>query len=147
MTAPDGSSRISDYHSLNDVLGRAVGPVQQQVSRRYEPLLGVLDQLFEDYDEILTNYGLRISRAAAWYNAQRLLDPASHDAARAAIARAPEVTLRELIDPPLLSLRILFRGARVIARAARRWPSAPRTVPPPRARRRARKLEVASQAS
>lgn len=126
LTAPDGSSRISDYHLLNDVLGRTIPEIQTELTRRYEPLLGILDHLFEDYDEILTDYGLRISRAAAWYNAHRLLDPASRENAREAIARSPAVTLAEILDPPLLSVRFAFRIARLISRITRRWPSAPR---------------------
>ena len=54
LRAPDGSSRIADYHRLNDVLGAAIGPIQDEISRRYDPWLHVLDQLFEHYDEILS---------------------------------------------------------------------------------------------
>lgn len=123
LSAPDGSSRIADYHRINDVLGDAIAGIQAEVSRRYDPLLHVLDHLLEDYDEILTSYGLRISRATAWYNAHRLLDPSSRRDASAAIARSPAVTLHEILEPPLWSLRVVFRGARLVARAARRWPS------------------------
>jgi hypothetical protein len=129
LAAPDGSSRIGDYHRLNDVLGSAIADIQTEVSRRYDPLLHALDHLFEDYDEILTNYGLRISRATAWYNAHRLLDPPSRRDASEAIARSPAVTLHEVLDPPLWSLRLVFRAARCIARAARRWPNAAAASP------------------
>jgi hypothetical protein len=131
LVAPNGQSRIFDYHLLNDVLGRAIEDVQAEVTRRYDPLLRALDHLFEDYDEILTNYGLRISRATAWYNAHRLLDPHSRAAASQAIARSPQVTLDEVLNPPLCSLRFAFRGARLISRAARRWPSASNASPAP----------------
>ena len=122
LSTPGGVSRIGDYHLLNDVLGQAIGTIQQELSARYDPWLGLLDRVFEGYDEILTNYGLRIARAAAWYNAHRLLDPASREAAKTAIAHSPEVTLRELLDPPSVSLRFIFRGARLLARSTRRWP-------------------------
>lgn len=127
-------SHLADFHRLNDVLGGAIEDVQRDVTRRYDPLLHVLDQLFESYDEILTNYGLRLSRATAWYNAERLRDPQLRDDASRAIAQSPEITLREILDPPGRSLRILFRGARVLARATRRWPSA-RSETPARAPR------------
>jgi hypothetical protein len=123
LTTPGGASRVADYHRLNEVLGRAIARVQGEVSRRYQPLLFVLDHLFEDYDEILTNYGLRISRATAWYNALRLLDPQARPAAVAAIARSPEVTRREILEPPLLTLRYALRAARLLSRVTRRWPS------------------------
>jgi hypothetical protein len=131
LTAPNGQSRVFDYHLLNDVLGGAIEEVQAEVSRRYDPVLHVLDHLFEDYDEILTNYGLRISRAAAWYNAHRLLDPRSRADASQAIARSPQITLDEVMNPPLCSLRYLFRGARLISRTARRWPSDSTANPAP----------------
>jgi hypothetical protein len=117
-----GQSRIGDYHMLNEVLGHAVDKIQKAVTLRYDPLLGLLDHLLESYDEIITNYGVRISRATAWYNALRLLDPGSRAATTAAIADSPSVTLHEILDPPNLSLRILFRGARLVSRSARRWP-------------------------
>jgi Family of unknown function (DUF5995) len=124
MISPRGESRIGDYNLLNEVLAQAVEDIQYDLSRRYDPLLGLLDHLFESYDEILTNYGLRISRATSWYNAQRLLDPTSRAAALGAIARSPEITLREILDPPLPTLRCLFRVVRLLSRKARRWPEA-----------------------
>jgi len=124
MIGPRGESRIGDYNLLNEVLAQAIEDIQYDLSRRYDPLLGLLDRLYESYDEILTNYGLRISRATAWYNAQRLLDPASRAAALGAIARSPEITLREILDPPLPTLRCLFRAVRLLSRKARRWPEA-----------------------
>ena len=124
MIGPRGESRISDYNLVSEVLAQAIDDIQYDLSRRYDPLLGLLDHLVESYDEILTNYGLRISRAGAWYNAQRLLDPASRAAALGAIARSPEITLREILDPPLPTLRCLFRVVRLLSRKARRWPDA-----------------------
>jgi hypothetical protein len=119
-----GESRIGDYQALNEVLGWAIEDIQAEVGRRYDPLLRVLDQCAESYDEIITDLGLRVSRATAWYNAQRLLHASTRAATLAAIARSPEITMRELLDPPLISLRCAFRGARCVARASRRWPSA-----------------------
>ena len=126
MTTPRGESRIADYHTINEVLAHAIEGIQSDISRRYDRFLGVLDHCAESYDEILTGYGLRISRAGAWYNAQRLLDPVSRGAALSAIARSPEITLLELLEPPILSLRCALRLARLMSRKARRWPGAAR---------------------
>jgi hypothetical protein len=123
VSAPDGSSRIADYHRLNDVLGEAIEAIQKDIAERYDPWLGVLDHVFESYDEILTRYGLRISRATAWYNAGRLLDPASRADALVAIARSPEITQREILEPPHASLRFALRVARIVARSLRRYPT------------------------
>ncbi|MET0342783.1 MAG: DUF5995 family protein [Polyangiales bacterium] len=124
-----GDSRIADYHLMNEVLGQAIERIHVELSRRYDPVLGLLDQLSDRYDEIITNYGVRMSRAAAWYNAQRLADPSLRDDALASIAQSPEVTMREVLDPPIYSLRFLLRLARRLTRLARVWPSDPRVRP------------------
>lgn len=126
MTTARGQSRIGDFHIMNEVLAHAIESIRGESSRRYGSVLGLLDHCVESYDEILTGYGLRISRANAWYNAQRLLDPEARSSALAAIARSPEITLHELLEPPFLSLRRAFRMARVVSRSARRWPNASR---------------------
>jgi Family of unknown function (DUF5995) len=124
LITPRGESRIGDYHLLNEVLGWAIDDIQAEVCRRYDPLLGVLDRCAESYDEIATDHGVRVARATAWYNAQRLLHPASRANALAAIARSPEITLQELLEPPVFSVRLVLRGARCVARSSRRWPAA-----------------------
>ena len=124
-----GTSRIADYHLMNNILGQAIERIQLELTRRYDPLLGTLDQLSDRYDEIITNYGVRMSRAAAWYNAERLQDPRCRDDALASIAQSPEITLREVLDPPIYSLRFVLRLARRLTRITRRWPSDPRVRP------------------
>ena len=44
MTSESGASRIGDYHLMNEVLGQAIERIQVELSRRYDPLLGLLDQ-------------------------------------------------------------------------------------------------------
>lgn len=129
MTTSTGGSRIRDFNELNEVLGPAIEDIQLELVRRYDPWLGAFDRLLESYDDILTNQGLRLARAAAWYNAERLLDPASQKAARAAIERAPEITLYELMHPPVGSLRSLMRAGRKLTNVTRRWPP-PRRIAP-----------------
>jgi hypothetical protein len=124
LISPKGESRIGDYQALNEVLGWAIGDIQTEVARRYDPLLRVLDRCAESYDEVITDLGLRVSRATAWYNAQRLMHPTTRAAAMAAISRSPEITMRELLDPPLVSVRYALRKARCVSRLSRRWPSA-----------------------
>jgi hypothetical protein len=122
-----GRSRLDDYQRLNDVLGDAIERVQGAVTRRYDPLLGVLDLIAGSSDELLTNYGLRLGRAAAWYNAERLMDPELRGAADAAISRSPRLVLEGLIEPPFWSLRCVARGARWVSHGLRRWPARERS--------------------
>jgi hypothetical protein len=130
LAGADGASRIFDHHRVNDVLEQAIETIQAAVAARYEPFVGWLDQFGADLDEIATNYGLRVSRGVAWYNALRLQDAASHDDALAGIKRSPLVLVEEVRRPPVWSLRILFRLSRSIAARCRRWPR-PGEAPPP----------------
>lgn len=122
MSTPDGHSRIRDYNEMNEVLGSGIEDIFIELTQRYDPWLGMLDRMLEPYDFILTNQGLRVGRATAWYNAQRLLDPASHLAVLAAMERGPTITLHQLQHPPLWSMRTALRGARWLSNATRRWP-------------------------
>lgn len=118
-----GRSHIGDFHLVNDVLGTATGEIQEAVSKRYDPYLRWLDRLAKDQDEVLTNYGFRVTRGVAWYNASRLLDPASQAAARQAIAESPQIFLASIFNPPVWSVRTALRAVRLVARLGRRWPA------------------------
>lgn len=123
-----GRSRVSDYHAMNDILGGAIEEIQDAVGLRYAPYIRWLDLTTKTQDEILTNYGIRLARAAAWYNAARLLDPASRGAAAEAVQKSVIVVVTELTRPPWWSARILLRALRVIVAWFRRWPTEP--LPP-----------------
>lgn len=118
-----GRSRMPDYHHVNDVLAAAIEEVQSVISHRYDPLLGALDLLAGHGDEILTDYGLRLSRALAWYNAERLLAPKLRATTEASLERSTKLVVRDLVDPPWLSLRRVARGVGCVSRAARLWPA------------------------
>jgi hypothetical protein len=124
LAGPDGSTRIHDFHLVNDTMGHSVDDVQAEVSRRYGPYVRFLDRIGERYDEILTNYGIRMSRGLAWYNAVRLQDPLSSEAAAASVERSPKVVIDEVMRPPIWSLRIALRSLRWVVAHLRRWPSA-----------------------
>ena len=123
LAGEDGASHVRDFHLVNDVIEATIEDVQDAVARRYEPLTGWLDQLGADLDEIATNYGVRVARGLAWYNASRLLDPTSHAEAVASIEHSPLVLIEQVRHPPLWSLRTLFRLSRWLAGRLRRWPS------------------------
>ena len=122
MHAPDGESRLRDYHDINEVWGQAIEDISVALTRRYEPWLGAADQMPDAYAVMLTNQGLRIARATAWYNAQRLQDPALAPRTRAALSRWSDITLYELLHPPVWSMRFVARGARLLSRVTRSFP-------------------------
>ena len=128
MVDANGASRVADHHLINDVLEASIDGMQDAVARRYEPLVWWLDHLGSDLDEIATNYGLRVSRGLAWYNAIRLLDGRSREDALAAIRRGPLVLIEEVRRPPIWSLRFVLRWMRWVSSFFRRWPSADRPL-------------------
>ncbi len=128
VTDEAGRSRVSDYHAMNDILGDAIGDIQTEVGRRYAPYLRWLDSLAGHPGELLTNYGIRLARAAAWYNAARLLDVRNRDAAAEAIQQSAIRIVEEVTRPPWWSARMLLRVLRVGVACLRRWPVEP--VPP-----------------
>jgi hypothetical protein len=130
----DQTSRVGDYHRANDVLEVAIDRIQSTVGRRYNPYLRWLDRAGLREDEVLTNYGIRLARAAAWFNGQRLLEPETEVAARAALARGTAILVEKLLRPPLASARLVLRLARWISRLVRVWPAPAVFKRPSRAR-------------
>ena len=114
---------VYDFHAINDVMAHSIDAVQATCSRRYSPYISWLDRLGERYDEILTNYGIRMSRGLAWYNALRLADPRSHADAAAAIERSPQIVVQQIVRPPILSLRLMLRCFRFVVSYLRTWPT------------------------
>ena len=120
-----GRSRLADHHTVTAIVGRSIDGVQEAVSRRYGPYVAVLDRIGRRYDEILTDYGIRLSRGMAWYNALRLDDPHLRAAAGAAIEASPQIFVQQVMEPPLWSARAALRALRWVAALFRRWPSGP----------------------
>ena len=116
-------SRIHDFHQVNEVLAKNIQAIIDAVTQRYEPFFRWLDHLEEKQAQVLTDYGFRISRGMAWYNAERLLDPLSKPRAEAAINNSVVITVKEIRRPPLWSVRILLRALRWFASFFRRWPN------------------------
>lgn len=114
-------ARIRDYHKVNDILGSNIQGIEDQVLNRYEPIFKWLDHLSRGQDLILSNFGFRLSRGMAWYNALRLMDPGSAAEVKAALERSAVELIDKVHNPPILSLRILFRVLRFIAAVFRRW--------------------------
>ena len=116
-------SHIRDFHRINDLLGNNIKAIEDDVLSRYEPVFKWLAFLDRGYDQILTNYGFRISRGMAWYNAVRFLDPSSAIEARKSVERSAIQLIDNVRRPPVLSLRVLFRFLRFLAALGRRWPT------------------------
>lgn len=118
----DGQSHIDDFHTMNAVLGNAIDTVQQEVASRYSHGLAVLDRLLARQDEILSNYGIRLARGMAWYNAARLREPSAAAAASGSIASSTGAFIREVRSPDDWRVRFLLRTGRRLIPERRTWP-------------------------
>ena len=116
------TSRITDFHLINDILGKNVNQIQEVVLKRYAPGLRFLDHLEKGYDQILSNYGFRLSRGMAWYNAGRLLNVASRAEVDASITRSTIILIENVRNPPWRPVRLFFRGVRLLVGVFRVWP-------------------------
>jgi hypothetical protein len=122
MRDKSGETRLRDYHAVNDPLGLAVEDIALELTRRYESWFAPADHIDVGLARILSNEGVRVARATAWYNTERLLHAQLKTSAQSAIRRWPLVTLYELLHPPVWSTRFASRRVRVLSRWARSWP-------------------------
>lgn len=122
MRTRTGETRLRDYHAMNDPLGLAIEDIQLDLTRRYEPWFAPADRVDGYYGNLLSNEGVRVARASAWYNAERMLHEPMKTSAQAAIRRWPLVTLYELLHPPTWSVAFATRRMRLISRWSRSWP-------------------------
>jgi hypothetical protein len=117
-----GRSHIGDFHAINRMMGDTVDDMQSEIGQRYAHYLRWLDRVGRAEDELLSNYGIHVSRSMAWYNAMRLLDPSSSERAAASIDKSPGDFITEIMRQPIL--RIL----RLLVHSLRRWPAAQRVT-------------------
>jgi Family of unknown function (DUF5995) len=118
---------IAPYQHVSGVIAAAMEDITDDVGRRYTPWIGWLDQLAGDDDEVLTDYGIRVARGMAWYNAERLLDPETRAETRRALDRSTEVFVRRVLEPRGTAVHALaLRALRLLSSLFRRWPGAGR---------------------
>jgi hypothetical protein len=118
----DGS-HIGDFHAVNRTMAEAIDEIETVIAKRYAPWVRQLDHLGQPYSRILSSYGIRMARGLAWYNADRLADPASRADARASTARSVKTLVDEVLHPPAWTARTALRFGRFVVGLFRRWPS------------------------
>jgi hypothetical protein len=119
------ASHISDFHAVNRTMAEGIDEIEAAISRRYAPWVRQLDRLGRPYSRILSSYGIRMARGLAWYNADRLADPASRAEARESTARNVKTFVNEVLHPPVRTTRTTLRFGRLVVGLLRRWPSDP----------------------
>jgi Family of unknown function (DUF5995) len=114
---------IAAYQRVSDVIAAAMEDITGDVGRRYTPWIGWLDRLAGDDDEVLSDYGIRVARGMAWYNAERLLDPGTRADARRALDRSTLVFVQRVLEPRAIAAQgLALRGLRLLTSLFRRWP-------------------------
>ncbi|MEU5216646.1 DUF5995 family protein [Streptomyces sp. NPDC020807] len=123
MTPATGNrGRIADFHRMNEVLASCIDTVQDDLAARYIVGLESWDRLFTRNDELLSNYGIRVTRGLAWFNCDRLLDPGAAEEAAASIGRSTGALISEIRAPADWRLRTGLWVLRRLVPDRRRWP-------------------------
>jgi hypothetical protein len=120
----DVASHIADFHQMNGVLGLAIDFVQDDLASRYCWWLADLDRIVARNDELLSNYGIRVSRGMAWFNFSRLTDSAAVEDAERSIRTSTGAFIQQVREPDWWALRVATRAGRLMVPERRRWPSA-----------------------
>lgn len=116
------SAHIDDFHAVNDMMGSSIELIVDATAKRYAPYVRWLDRLGGRYDNILTNYGIRLSRGLAWYNAVRLGDARASSSARVSIERSPIELIEDIARSPVPPVRVLLKILRWLVSFLRTWP-------------------------
>ncbi|MBI1879613.1 MAG: hypothetical protein HYR94_15570 [Chloroflexi bacterium] len=118
-----GVSHIHDFHRINDLLQGTINKIQADISDKYDPSLKWFDNFFgQGYDEILTNYLLRLARGMAWYNATRLLEPDLEFGSAQSIKTAANEAIKQINQPQSQLVRLILFIYRCFSNFYRRWP-------------------------
>jgi len=113
---------IADYQKMNQVLAGNIDDIQKVVAHRYSRLLSFLDDFAGSYDEFLTNYGIRVARAVAWYNFDRISNPGSKADAIRSIESSTDAFVSSVRSPEAWWAKLALRIARLLIPERRRWP-------------------------
>jgi len=119
------TSRLADYHLMNEVLASRTDIIQDIVTNRYNRTVTKLDRVVGGADEVFTNYWLRIGRSMAWYNAMRMQSPRSRAEAEAAIERSTSSLIESVRNAGPVFVRTKIHLSGYILSLTRRWPGPP----------------------
>ncbi len=116
------TSRINDYYLINEVLAKRIDIVQQAIKNRYHGNIAFLDKITGQFDEFLTNYGIRVSRAVSWYNANRILDSKSKEHALSSIEKSTRSFILSVRKPKKMFPRLINSTLRTLIPTGKKWP-------------------------
>jgi hypothetical protein len=88
LVGPAGSHR-ADHNRINEILRQVLNRIEDEIDRRYDPLVGLADAKPSPADEILSFETIKSWREEAWRNGERLA-LARTDAERRAVMSSIE---------------------------------------------------------
>jgi hypothetical protein len=115
------NEHLPDFHRINDVLAGKTEEIEDAVAERYHRVLAWLDWIIGNFDEFFSNFGIRVARSVAWYNAMRLQSPGREEAL-ASIERTTGSFIESIRHPEEWWIRWGLAILRVIIPRRRRWP-------------------------
>lgn len=74
LSVGERASRHDDHCHVNDVIGRTIDAVQDQVIEPVMPAMALLDTVLGPFDEMLVSHLITHWRESVWENATRLLE-------------------------------------------------------------------------
>jgi hypothetical protein len=89
LTASQREARYTDHCHVNEIIGRTIDAVQDQVLEPAMPMMDLVDKLFGSLDELVVSRLITGWREQVWDNAVRLLETAD-PAQQAGILRQVE---------------------------------------------------------
>lgn len=95
MNEEQRATRFGDYCHVNDIIGRTIDDVQDQVLEPAMPEMDIVDKLLGPLDEWLVSGLITRWRETVWQNAARLLE-AKDDNERQALLQGVEEEALEL---------------------------------------------------
>jgi hypothetical protein len=106
---PQQTQRYQDHTRINQALAEAIGTVQDELARRYQPVLGWLDWFAGWFDEIFTSWSFQVMREAAWHDGIALRDGSKNPAD---LEREAEEQARRIRNASELELAFLLDSGR-----------------------------------
>ena len=95
LSEPERKVRYLDHCQVNEVIGRTIDSVQEQVIEKRLPAMDFIDKIFGPFDERLTAWLIGKWRDDVWENAVRLVETSDLDERESIRAQVESAALKK----------------------------------------------------
>ncbi len=95
LSEPERIVRYSDHCQVNEVIGRTIDSVQEQVIEERLPAMDFIDKIFGPFDERLTAWLIGKWRDEVWENAVRLVETPDLSERESILAQVESAALKK----------------------------------------------------